>query len=128
MLLTINKQKNYDPKIKLGAVTGPLTETRLKLLVSYHRNWESWKKKYPHTKALSGQNGFQRSYNGDPCQGYESSSRLMFGVTLKNLKYHHKEKVIGIGLCGKAKIYAFLELSKIQSPVKDVFDKILIQV
>jgi hypothetical protein len=52
----------------------------------------------------------------------------MFDVNLKNLKYHPKKKVIGIELGGKAKAYAFSELSKIQSPVKDVFNKILIQV
>jgi len=66
--------------------------------------------------------------NRDPYQEYESSSRLMFDVNLKNLKYHPKGKVIGIELRGKAKAYVFSELSKTKSPVKDVFNKILIQV
>jgi hypothetical protein len=90
-------------------------------------NWERWKKKYPHTRVLFDQNEFQRSYNLDPYQGYESSSRLIFDVNLKNSKYHPKEKVIGIELCGKAKTYSFSELSKSQLSAKDIFNKILIE-
>jgi hypothetical protein len=37
--------------------------TRLKLLVSTHTNWGTWKKKHPHTRVLSDQTGFQRSYD-----------------------------------------------------------------
>jgi hypothetical protein len=42
----------------------------------------------------------------------------MFDVSLKDSKYHPKEKVIGIELGGIAKAYAFLELSRTRSPVK----------
>ena len=105
-----------------------MTGIRLRLLASTHTNWGAWKKKHPHTKVLSDQTGFQRSYDRDPYQGYESSSRLMFDVNLKDSKYHPKEKVIGIELGGKAKAYAFSELSRTRSPVKDIFNKIPIQI
>jgi hypothetical protein len=58
--------------------------TRLKLLVSTHTNWGTWKKKHPHTRVLSDQTGIQRSYDRNPYQGYESSSRLIFDVNLKD--------------------------------------------
>jgi hypothetical protein len=45
----------------------------------------------------------------------------MFDANPHNSKYHPKEKVICIEIGGQAKAYAFSELSKIQSPVKDVF-------
>ena len=64
-------------------------------------NWGTWKKKHLHTRLLSDQTGFQRSYDRNPYQGYESSSRLMFDVNLKDSKYHPKEKFIGIELGGK---------------------------
>jgi len=48
----------------------------------------------------------------------------MFDVNLKDLKYHPKEKVIGIELGSKAKAYAFLELSRTRSPAKYIFNKI----
>jgi hypothetical protein len=107
-----------------------MTGTRLNLLASTHTNWESWKKKYPHTRVLSDQTGFKRLYNRDPYQGYESSSRLMFDVNLKDSKYHPKEKFIGIVFGGKAKAkaYAFSELSRSRSPVKDIFNKVPIQI
>jgi hypothetical protein len=67
------------------------------------------------------------SFNDLLYQGYESSSRLMFDINLKNSKYHPKGKFIGIALDGKAKAYTFSELSKSQLPAKDILNKILIQ-
>ena len=52
----------------------------------------------------------------------------MFDVNLKDSKYHPKEKVIGIELGGKTKAYAFSELSRTRSPVKDVFNKAPMQI
>jgi hypothetical protein len=128
MLLYDHQTESLWSQIKSEAVTGPMTGTRLKLLPSTHTNWGAWKKKYPHTRVLSDQTGFKRSYDRDPYQGYESNSRLMFDVSLKDSKYHPKEKVIGIELGGKVKAYAFSELSRTRSPVKDIFNKIPIQI
>ena len=52
----------------------------------------------------------------------------MFDVNLKDSKYHPKEKFIGIELRGITKAYAFSELSRARSPVKDVFNKFPIQI
>ena len=52
----------------------------------------------------------------------------MFDVNLKDSKYYSKEKVIGIKLGGKTKAYAFSELSKTRSSVKNVFNKVPIQI
>ena len=52
----------------------------------------------------------------------------MFDVNLKDSKYNPKEKFIGIELGGKTKAYAFSELSRTRSPVKDVFNKVPIQI
>ena len=52
----------------------------------------------------------------------------MFDVNLKDSKYHSKEKVIGIELGGKTKAYAFSELSRTRSPIKNVFNKVPIQI
>jgi len=128
MLLYDHQTESLWSQIKSEAVTGPMTGTRLRLLASTHTNWGTWKIKHPHTKVLSDQTGYQRSYDRDPYQGYESSSRLMFDVNLKDSKYHPKEKVIGIELGGKTKAYAFSELGRTRSPIKDIFNKIPIQI
>lgn len=128
MLLYDRQTESLWSQIKSEAVTGAMTGARLKLLASTHTNWGTWKKKYPHTQVLSDKTGFRRPYDRDPYQGYESSSRLMFDVSLKNSKYHPKEKVIGIELGGKAKAYPFSELSRTRSPVNDIFNKIPIQI
>ncbi len=128
MLLYDHQTESLWSQIKSEAVTGPMTGTHLKLLASTHTSWEAWKKKYPHTKVLSEKTGFRRPYDRDPYQGYESNSRLMFDVNLRNSKFHPKEKVIGIEIEGGAKAYPFSELGKVASPIKDVFNKTPIQI
>jgi hypothetical protein len=127
-MLHDHQKESLWSQIKSEAVTGPMTGTRLKLLVSTHTNWGTWKKTHPQTRVLSDQTGFQRLYDRNPYQGHESSSRLMFDVNLKDSKYHSNGKVIGIEFGGKTKAYAFSELSRTRSPVKDVFNKVPIQI
>ena len=52
----------------------------------------------------------------------------MVGVSEKNRKYHPKEKVVGIELCGVTKAYPFSELKKVASPIKDVIVKTSVQI
>ena len=47
------KTESLWSQIKMEAVTGPLTGSRLKLLPLVHTTWEAWKKKHPDTKVLS---------------------------------------------------------------------------
>ena len=70
-------------------------------------NWGTWKKKHHHTRVLSDQTGFQRSYDRNPYQGYESSSRMMFDVNLKDSKYHPKEKSSALNSAAKPKPMPF---------------------
>jgi hypothetical protein len=128
MLLYDHQTESLWSQIKSEAVTGNLIGSRLKLLPSTHTNWASWKSKHPKTKVLSDDTGYRRDYDRDPYQGYETSERLVFGVSAKNQKYHPKEKVIGIELGGVTKAYPFSELKKVASPIKDVIGKTPVQI
>lgn len=128
MLLYDHQTESLWSQIKSEAVTGIMTGTRLKLLPSTHTDWESWKARHPETRVLSDNTGYQRDYDRDPYQGYETSDRLMFGVSKKSRKYHPKEKVIGLELGAVTKAYPFSELNKVDSPVKDVLGKTPVQI
>ncbi len=94
------------------AVSGPLKGTPLPLLPVTHTTWEKWVKKYPETKVLSRETGFNRDYRQGPYEGYENSRRLFFRVSHSAPKtYHPKERVIGIEVDGEFKAYPFKELS-----------------
>ena len=123
MLLYDHQTESLWSQIKSEAVTGNLTGARLKLLPSTHTNWASWKSNHPETQVLSDDTGYRRDYDRDPYMGYETSERLMFGVSTKSRKYHPKEKVIGIELGEVTKAYPFSELKKAGSPVKDALGK-----
>ena len=94
------------------AISGPLKGTLLPPLAATHTTWEKWVKKYPNTKVLSRETGFNRDYRQGPYEGYENSRRLFFKVSHSAPKtYHPKERVIGIEVDGKFKAYPFKELS-----------------
>jgi len=128
MLLYDHQTESLWSQIKSEAVTGSMTGARLRLLPSTHTNWESWKARHPDTLVLSEDTGYRRNYDQDPYEGYETSERLMFGVNTTNRKYHPKEKVIGVEIGKVTKAYPFSELSKAESPLKDVVAKKPIQI
>jgi hypothetical protein len=108
-------------------VKGNLLGYRLKLLSFIHTNWASWKAKHPKSQVLSDDTGYRRDYDRDTYQGYETSERLMFGMSAKNRKYHPKENVIGVKLGGVTKTHPLSELNIVVSPIKDVLEKITVQ-
>jgi hypothetical protein len=128
MLLYDHQTESLWSQIKSEAVTGYLIGSHLKVLPSTHMNWASWKYMHPITQALSANDGCRQDYDPDPYQVYETSERLVFGVSEKNRKYHPKEKVIGIELSGRTKAYPFSELKKVASPIKDVIENISDQI
>ena len=128
MLLYDHQTESLWSQIKSEAVTGSLMGARLKLLASTHTSWGRWKALHPDTQVLSDNTGYRRNYDRDPYQGYDTSERLMFGVNATNRKYHPKQKVIGLKLGTASKSYAFSELDKIKSPLKDVVGKTSIRI
>ena len=128
MLLYDHQTESLWSQIKSETVTGYLIGSRLKVLPSTHMYWAIRKSKHPKTQVLSANNGCRQDYYPDPYQGYETSERLVVGVSEKNRKYNPKEKVIGIELGYGTKAYPFFELKKVASPIKVVIENISVQI
>lgn len=120
MLLYDHKTESLWSQIKSEAVTGPMTGAKLKLLATTQTTWKKWREMHPDTRVLSLRTGYRRDYNRDPYKGYDTTAKLMFGVSNRNRSYHPKEKVVGIELGGAFKAYPFSELAKAERPLKDV--------
>lgn len=106
-------------QIKMEAVTGSMTGTRLTLLPLAHTTWGAWKTEYPDTKVLSKKTGHFRNYGGSPYSSYETSNQIMFPVKHKDNRLSRKEWVLGVIINKEAKAYSFKRLRKEQTSVKD---------
>lgn len=117
-------------QLEMEAISGPKAGTEMEVLPSVLATWGEWKKKHPNTLVLSRDTGFNRDYSNMPYGGYEKSTSLYFPVDNQDKRYHPKEKVlVVISSDGVAKAYAFKELGKVSTPLKDQVgsDKITIK-
>ncbi len=122
MLLYDRETESLWSQILGKAISGPLKGLELKMLPSEHTSWLAWKTRHPDTQVLSTITGYSRDYSRNPYQGYELSKGLYFPVKFSSMKYHPKERVIGIKIGNQTKAYPFAELSKLENnQIQDTF-------
>lgn len=99
-------------QLKGEAVTGPLTDTKLKVLPSTLTSWKKWREAYPDTQVLSFDTGYDRNYDSDPYLNYyeQQSGFKSFFKLGPNEK--EKELVVGIVIDGLARAYPLKQLKK----------------
>ncbi len=103
-------------QIKMEAVTGAMTGTKLKFLFAENTTWEAWKMKNPDTKVLSLDTGFDRDYSRNPYQGYGKTQKIYFPVSHEDSRLARKDWVLGTILNGHVKAYPFEELRQYPDP------------
>jgi len=106
-------------QLLMKAVTGPLTDTKLKQLPLELTRWGAWVKKHPSTTVLSVKTGYKRDYFRNPYVGYEKSETLFFPVSNVDKRLPLKRWVVGVVYGGKAKAYDLKKLARIPSPLRD---------
>lgn len=123
VLLYDRETETLWSQILSKGVSGKLVNQELEIIPSSHTSWSAWKKKHPKTKVLSTDTGFSRDYNRTPYGGYTKNTSIYFPIEFKSKKYHPKERVLGITINGKSKVYPFSELSKLDKPtLNDKFE------
>lgn len=104
------------------AVSGPLRGSRLQQIAMSHTRWGDWRRRHPDTRVLSTDTGSRRDYRHSPYAGYERSEALYFPMrNAVDLRYHPKERVIGLTIDGASKVYPFSELSRTAGELRDRF-------
>lgn len=117
MLLYDLESESLWSQIMMQSVAGPLKGALLEPMLVANTSWQDWKNRYPTTKVLSRDTGFNRDYNRSPYPGYSQSETVMFPVSSFVAKYHPKEKVIGLQVGNSYKAYPFSELAKADKQV-----------
>ncbi len=119
LLMYDHQTESLWSQISMEAVAGPLTGSRLEPIYLVHTTWGEWIGEHPKSPVLSTQTGYLRDYSRDPYEGYAQRRDLMFDVTHFDPTYHPKAWVVGVEIDGVSKAYAFSELDRAKSPVRD---------
>jgi hypothetical protein len=115
ILLYDRETETLWSQILSKGISGELEGRQLKILPSSHTSWKAWLEKHPDTEVLSTDTGSKRDYSRSPYGDYDKGRETYFPLAFRSQKYHPKERVIGITLNGKHKVYPFSELAKIKS-------------
>lgn len=122
VLLYDRESETLWSQILAKGVSGELADKQLTVIPSSHTSWKAWKAKHPNTKVLSTDTGFGRDYERSPYGSYDTDIVTFFPVEFKSKRYHPKERVLGLTLNGKQKVYPFTELAKNSSDkLEDTF-------
>jgi hypothetical protein len=105
-------------QLSMKAISGKFSGTSLEIIPSSVTQWGAWKKKYPETKVLSVNTGYDRDYSYDPYGGYALVERTMFPVDKSSDKFSNKQQVVGVSINGKSRAY-LLETIKEKEKIKD---------
>lgn len=107
-------------QLAMKSVSGKAVDSKLKWLPSAHLTWKAWKTKYPNSKVLSKDTGYNRNYNATPYASYLNSDDVMFPVPKNRNDLPNKTWVVGVIIDGVAKAY---DVNKLPNK-KEIKDKI----
>jgi hypothetical protein len=116
-----NTKSNWS-QIRLEAVNGPLSGTKMPTFQVVETRWSVWKEMYPGTKVVSEDTGWDRPYGVYPYGDYRTNNdNLLFPVSIDDGRLERKERVHGVILNGKAKVYRFSSFEQQVSLITDSF-------
>ena len=114
VLLYDRETETLWSQILSKGISGKLVGSELDIIPSSHTSWKAWRAKHPNTEVLSTNTGSSRNYDRTPYAGYDKGRETYFPLAFRSQKYHPKERVLGVSINGKHKVYPFTELAKIK--------------
>ncbi|MBI2012810.1 DUF3179 domain-containing protein, partial [Candidatus Curtissbacteria bacterium] len=102
------------------AIIGKHVGKKLKQIPLETILWRDWKTKHPNTQVLSTDTGYNRNYDANPYEGYETNQDT-FGTEFEDERLHPKAKIWGIEIDGQFKAYSDEALRQAQGKLTDEF-------
>ena len=100
------KTDSYWSQMRGDCVNGPLIGEGAQHLTVVETSWETWKSMFPTPVLLSRNTGTQRDYTDYPYGDYRSNHELLpYPVSYDDPRLNRKERVHGVIIDGKAKVY-----------------------
>lgn len=111
-LIPYDRRTNSNwSQIFFQSVNGQRIEEKAKLLQIIETTWETWKLLFPDSLVLSTNTSYARDYRIYPYGDYKTSNNLLFSVNNEDSRLSRKERVHGIILGDKTKVYTIKSFS-----------------
>jgi hypothetical protein len=82
--------------------------------------WGTWQAMYPETLLLTEETGISRDYNDYPYGSYREDNSLLFSVdNMDDNRLHRKERVLGINVGSRSKVYPITNFSNNVEVIND---------
>jgi len=111
-------------QMKLQCVNGPLSGTSISTYQIVETTWETWKEMYPHTRVVSSNTGHSRPYGQYPYGDYQTSSSLLFPISNDDTRLPRKERVHGVIVGERTKIFRINSFADDIEVVNDLFNDV----
>jgi uncharacterized protein DUF3179 len=105
----------------LVSVNGKLRDTPASTFQVLETTWSTWKTMYPQTVVVSQNTGHSRNYQEYPYGSYRETDGLIFSVSVLDARLPQKERVLGVIVNGKVKVYRIKSFTA-QSIIEDNFE------
>ena len=120
VLLYDHQTESLWSQLMKKAISGPLVQKKLQMLIAERIPWKIWLKDNPKTLLLSDNTGYPRDYSIDPYEGYYRIGSLMFPVGDVRRDLPAKEPILGVEVDNHAKAYPIDWLRKNPGVHKDL--------
>jgi len=115
------ESKSHWQQMLSECVNGSYIRTDAENLQVIETTWGNWVSMFPGSKVLTDATGFEYNYDTNPFQDYEISSDLLFDINNEDKRLSLKEKVYGIVVNERARIYRFTDFDQDISMISDNF-------
>lgn len=108
-------------QLLLKSVNGSLSGQKAETYNLVETSWKTWKSMYPHSKVVSKNTGYTRSYGSYPYGAYRENESLIFPVSNSDNRLHAKERVLAVFDGTNVKAFTFEKLQENNTLILDVF-------
>ena len=110
-------------QMRLDCVNGTLIGKRITTFPLVETTWQTWQAMYPNTKVVSTNTGHSRNYDRYPYGDYRTNhSNLIFPIGNADDRLPNKERVLGVLVNGKARVYPVKDFGENIHVVQEAFE------
>jgi hypothetical protein len=113
-------------QMKLQCVNGPLMGTLVATHPIIETTWRTWKDMYPQTRVVSTNTGHARFYGVYPYGNYRAEDFLLFPISNEDQRLPRKERVHGVIVGGRTKVYRINSFSNDIEVINDTFNGVFL--
>ncbi|MCH7521688.1 MAG: DUF3179 domain-containing protein [Candidatus Marinimicrobia bacterium] len=114
--------RSYWSQMKLLCVHGEHIGTTAETFPVVETTWRTWLKMYPDSEVVTTQTGYNRPYGQYPYLDYRTAEFLIWPISNDDSRLFRKERVAGVIVGERAKVYRFITFVDTVRTINDSFE------